>query len=151
MSPDSSTTSMPRFLDVECHEVMGHCCLISEEELEAANKEVKMGKAACPTGVVSEMMKASDAFGTRWMTDLINNIVKEGCIPDDWRKSILVSVYKGKCDPLVCSSYRASKLLEQPMKVLERVLEKKIRCQVSLKTCCLASCLVREPLMPFSS
>ena len=66
-------------------------------------------------------MKASGGFGTRWMTDLINNIVKDGCIPDDWRKSILVPVYKGKCDPLVCGSYRAIKLLEQPMKVLESV------------------------------
>ena len=55
------------------------------------------------------MMKASGGFGTRWMTDLINNIVKEGCIPDDWKKNILVPVYKGKCDPLVCGSYRAIK------------------------------------------
>ena len=67
-----------------------------------------------------------------WMTDLINNIVKEGCIPDYWRKSILVPVYKGKGDPLVCGSYRAIKILEQPIKVLERVLEKRIRCQVSI-------------------
>ena len=50
------------------------------------------------------------------MTDLINNIVKEGCIPDDWRKRILVPYIK---------------LLEQT-KVFERVLEKKIRCQVSI-------------------
>ena len=42
-----------------------------------------MGKAASPTGVVGEMMKASGGFGSRWMTDLINNIVKEGCIHDD--------------------------------------------------------------------
>ena len=55
------------------------------------------------------MMKAAGGFGSRWMTDLINNIVKEGCTPDDWRKSILVSVYKGKGDPLVCGSYRAIK------------------------------------------
>ena len=27
-----------------------------------------------------------------WMIDLINSIVKEGCIPDDWRTSILVLV-----------------------------------------------------------
>ena len=53
------------------------------------------------------------------MTDLINNTVKEGCIPNDWRKSILVPVYKRKGDPLVCGSYRAIKLLEQQMKVLE--------------------------------
>ena len=72
------------------------------------------------------MMKASGGFGTRWMTDLINNIVK-GCIPDDWRKSILVTVYKGKGDLLVCGSYRA--IL---MKVPKRVFEKNISCQVSI-------------------
>ena len=67
-----------------------------------------IGKAAGPTGVVR-------------MTDLINNIVKEGCIPDDLRKSILVHVYKGKVNLLVCGSYRAMKFLEQSMKVLESV------------------------------
>ena len=67
-------------------------------------------------------MNASGGFGSRWMTDLINSIVKEGCIPDDGRKSILVPVYKGKGDPRVCGSYRAIKLLDQPMKVLERVI-----------------------------
>ena len=52
-------------------------------------------------------------------------------------------VYKGKCDPLMCRSYRAIKLLEKPM----RVLEKRARCQ--LMACSLASCLEREPLMIF--
>ena len=92
-----------------------------------------MGKADGPTGVVSEMMEASRGFGSRWMTDLNNNIIKEGCTHDDWKKSILVPVYKRKGDPLVCGSYRAIKLLEQPMKVLERVLEKRIRCPVSIE------------------
>ena len=81
----------------------------------------KMVKAAGPTGLVIEMMKASCGFSSRWMTDLINNIIEEGCIPDGWRKSTLLPVYKGKSDPLVCGLYRAIKLLEQPMKVLERV------------------------------
>ena len=147
--------------EVDCHEVMGPHCLISEEEVAAAIKGLKIGtaaikglkigKAAGPTGVVSEIMKAAGGFGSRWLTDLINNIVKEGCIPDDWRKSILVPVYMGKGDPLVCGSYRAIKLPEQPVKVHERVLERgsDVRCQ--LITCSLASCLEREPLMPFSS
>ena len=118
--------------EVDCPEVMGPHCLISEEEVASAIKGLKIGKAAGPTGVVSEMMKAAGGFGSRWMTDLINNIVKESCIPDDWRKSILVPVYNGKGDPLVCRSYRAIKLLKQLMKVLEGVLEKRIRCQVSI-------------------
>ena len=93
--------------ELEFPEMMGPCCLISEEEVATAIKIFKIEKSAGHIGVVSKMMKASGGFGTRWMTDLINNIVKEGCIPDDWRKSILVSVYKGKCDPLMCGSYRA--------------------------------------------
>ena len=113
-------------------EVIGPCHLNLEEEVSVAIKLLKIGKSTGPTGVVSKIMKASDGFGTRWMTDLINSVVKEGCIPDDWRKSFLVPVYKEKGYPLVCSSYSAIRLLEQPMKVFERVLEKRIRCQVSI-------------------
>ena len=51
--------------------------------MEAAIKGLNMGKAAGPTGVVSEMMKASGGFGSRWMTELISNIIKEGCMFDD--------------------------------------------------------------------
>ena len=36
--------------------------LISEEEVAAAIKGLKIGKAAGPTGVVSEMMKAAGGF-----------------------------------------------------------------------------------------
>ena len=87
---------------MDCPEVMRPCCLISEEEVAAAMKGIKIGK-------------------------VINKIVKEVCIPDASRKSTLM--YKGKGNTLVCGSYRAIKLLEQPMKVLERVLEKRVRCQ----------------------
>ena len=41
-----------------------------------------------------------------------------------------------KGDQLVCESYRAIKLLEQPMKGLDRVLEKRIRSQVSIDNMC---------------
>ena len=91
--------------EVDCLEVMEPCWLISED-VATANKGLKIGKS----GVVSNIRKASGEFGTRWMTEL-NNIGKEGCIPDDWKMSILVPVYKGKGDPLVCGSYRAIKLL----------------------------------------
>ena len=61
-----------------------------------------MEESAGPTGVVNDMMKASGGFVTMWMTDLISNIVKECCIPDDWRKITLVPEYKRKCDPIMC-------------------------------------------------
>ena len=40
---------------MDCPKVMGPCWLISEEVAAG----LKIGKAAGPTGVVSEMMKAS--------------------------------------------------------------------------------------------
>ena len=64
--------------EIDCPEVMWPCCP-SEEEVATAIKGLQIGKAAGPTGVVSEMMKASGDVGTRLMTDLTNNIVKEGC------------------------------------------------------------------------
>ena len=51
--------------EVDCPEVMGPNCLISKEEVEAAIRGLKIRKAAGPTGVVSEMTKASGGFGTR--------------------------------------------------------------------------------------
>ena len=69
--------------EVDFSEVMGPCRLISEEEVAAAIKGLKKRKSAGPTSVVSEMMKAAGDFGSKWMTDLIDNIVKEGGIPDD--------------------------------------------------------------------
>ena len=62
--------------EVDCPEVMGPCCLISEEEVAAAIKGLKIGKAAGLTGVVDGMMKEYGCFGIRCMTDIINNIVK---------------------------------------------------------------------------
>ena len=49
--------------EVDCPEVMGPRCLISEEEVAAAIKGLKIGKAAGLTGVVSEMMKAAGGLG----------------------------------------------------------------------------------------
>ena len=45
----------------------------------------------------------------------------------------MVNVYKGKGDALQCGSYRGIKLLEQVMKVFERVMEKRVRiCNLGL-------------------
>jgi hypothetical protein len=61
------------------------------------------------------------------MTDLLNAVVKKGNIPENWSKSWMVSIYKGKGDVLECNSYRGIKLLEKSMKVFERVIEARLR------------------------
>src|SRR5207249_1794847 len=93
---------------------------------------MKAGKAAGPSGVVSEMIKAAGEAGVRWMTDLFNQVIAEGKIPDDWRKSLMVTVYEGKGDALDCGSYRGIKLLDHAMKVFERIIKKRLRTKVNL-------------------
>jgi len=58
--------------------------------------------------------------------------VKEGCIPEDWKSSMVLPVYKGKGDPLEFGSYRGSKLLEHAMKVVEINFENRIRQQINI-------------------
>jgi len=38
--------------------------------------------------------------------------VNKGSIPEDWKSSVVLPIYKGKADPMECGSYRGIKLLE---------------------------------------
>jgi len=58
--------------------------------------------------------------------------VKEGCIPEDWESSVVLPIYKGKGDPIVCGSYSGIKLLEHAMKVEERFFEHRICQQIEI-------------------
>ena len=64
--------------------------------------------------------------------DLCNGIVKEGCITEDWKSSVVLPIYKGKGDPMECGSYRGIKLLEHPMKVVERIFKHGIQQQINI-------------------
>ena len=73
------------------------------------------------------MLKAAGETGSLWMTEVCNAVVKDGRVPEGWSRSWTVNVYKGKGDALTCGSYRDIKLLEHAMKVLERVIEGRLR------------------------
>ena len=112
--------------------VEGPQCFLDVDEVNAAIIRCGLNKAPGPSGVTTEMIFASGDTGVRWMTRLCNQILRENTIPKDWTKSALVPIYKGKGDPLSCSSYRGLKLTEMALKIFERVLEKKIRSQVNI-------------------
>ena len=48
-------------------------------------------------------------------------------MPEEWKTSVVVPIFKGKGDVMDCGAYRGVKLLEHAMKIVERVLEKRIR------------------------
>jgi len=100
--------------------------------VKKAIDEMKNGKGASSTGIGAEMLKASGDIGMNLITKLINVIMREISVPDDWLKSVMVDIYKGKGDVLVQSNYWGLKLLDHGMKVVERVMDKLIRESVNV-------------------
>jgi len=78
------------------------------------------------------MIQAIGNIQTQWMLDLCSGIVKEGCIPEEWKSRVLLPIYKEKGDPMECGSYRGIKLLEHATKVVERIFKNRIRQQIDI-------------------
>jgi len=54
-------------------------------EVTAVLKKMKRRKAPGLSGLVTEMIKAKGDIGSQLILDLCNDLVKEGCIPEDWK------------------------------------------------------------------
>ena len=112
--------------------VKGPADMISKEEVRLTIQDLKVRKAAGPSGVTGEMIKAAGEQAVGWLTSICNRIVKEETIPESWQISELVPIYKGKGDMLECGSSQGMKQLEHGMKVAERVLERRLRQAVEI-------------------
>ena len=105
---------------------------MSKELICKALSRMKFGKAAGPSGVLAEMLKAAGEEGIELTRDLVEAVFSTGVIPKDWEESIILSLYKGKGEALDRGNYRGLKLTDQAMKLLERVLDFQIRQMVNI-------------------
>jgi hypothetical protein len=71
-------------------------------------------------------------------------------MPEEWRWSILVPIFKNKGDVQICCNYRGIKLMNHTMKLWERVIEHRLRRMTSVTKKSLVSCLGGRPWKPFS-
>ena len=55
------------------------------------------------------------------LVEVANNMLDGNKMPECWRKSGLIPVFKGKRDVRSCGNYRSIKLLEHGMKVSKRI------------------------------
>ena len=72
--------------------------------------------------------------GVQWLTTLFNLIFKTGKMPDQWRCSVVVPLYKSKGDAQCCGNYRGIKLLGHTMKLWERVIDTRLRRETQVTT-----------------
>ena len=52
-------------------------------------------------------------------------------MPEEWRDSILIPIFKNKGDVQSCSNYRGIKLISHSMKLWERVVERRLRSKLT--------------------
>ena len=54
-------------------------------------KKMKQGKAGGPSGVIVEMIKAGGREIVTAITELVNRIIHEENIPEDWKDSFIIN------------------------------------------------------------
>ena len=89
-------------------------------------------KAAGPSGIIIDMLKAAGNDGIVFLGELITSVMMNGKIPRDWGMSFILSLYKGKGDALDRGSYRGFKLTEHVMKVMEKIVDEIIRAMIDI-------------------
>ena len=87
-----------------------------------------MGPDCIPIGV----WKGLGDIAIVWLTKLFNLIFRANKMPEEWRRSILVPIFKNKGDVQSCTNYRGIKLMSHTMKLWERVIENRLRTMTSV-------------------
>lgn len=100
---------------------------ITCDEVEKVLKKMKRGKAVGPDDIPVEVWKLMGKTGICWLTRLFNKMLKGDTMPEEWRSSYVIPLYKGKGDVQECKNYRGIKLLSHTMKLWERVIEGRLR------------------------
>ena len=66
------------------------------------------------------------------MIELCQQVLDGRGMPEDWKMSLVIPIFKGKGNLMSCEAYRGVKLLEHALKIVESVLESRIRLLVNL-------------------
>ncbi|VFQ97219.1 unnamed protein product [Cuscuta campestris] len=88
---------------------------------------MRSGRALGPDEIPVEFWKHAGRGAWVWLTKLFNVILRTARMPDEWRESLLVPLFKGKGDIQSRENYRGIKLLSHTMKVWERIIEYRVR------------------------
>ena len=81
---------------------------ISGEEVRIGLRKMMKGKAQGPDDIPEEAWNALEIKGVEFLVNFLNRPLRGEKMPDEWRRSVLVSLYKGKGDIKECGNYRGS-------------------------------------------
>ncbi|KAK3506434.1 hypothetical protein QTP70_002155 [Hemibagrus guttatus] len=88
---------------------------------------MKSEKAVGPDDIPVEVWKCLGEAAVEFLASLFNRVLESERMPEEWRRSVLVPIFKNKGDVQSCSNYRGIKLMSHTMKLWERVVEARLR------------------------
>ncbi|KAG0714105.1 LINE-1 retrotransposable element ORF2 protein [Chionoecetes opilio] len=100
-----------------CHELI-HC----------GCKKGCTGRCKCTKAALNaELLKAGGEAMIRGLHAVLTAVWQSGTIPPDWKRGLVIPIWKGKGDRQDCNNYRGITLLSIPGKVLAHLLLTRIR------------------------
>ena len=105
---------------------------ISVEEVRTGLRKMKKGKAQGPDDIPVEVWIALGNKGVEFLVNFFNRLLQGEKMPDERRRSVLVPLYRGKGDIKECGNHRGIKLMSHSMKLWERVIEARIRKELTI-------------------
>ena len=121
---------------------------VSREEVKNALRMIKKGKAVGPNELPIEVWNCMGEMGIKFLTRLFNRLLVGEQMPEEWRRSVLIPIYKNKGDAQCCGNYRGIKLMSHTMKIWERIIEARLRDRVEISKQHMDLYQERKPPMP---
>ena len=85
------------------------------------------GKAPGICGIPAELLKAGGYHTAQWLTKVFQAVWQSGQMPSDWKKGIILPLYKGKGSRRECKNYRGITLLSTPGKAFALTLLARVK------------------------
>ena len=100
---------------------------ISKEEVRENMQRMKNGKAVGPDDIPVAVSKCLGESALKFLTKLYNITMQSERMPEERRDSVHIPIVKNKGDVQSCSNYRGIQLIGQYMKLWERIIERRLR------------------------
>ena len=97
--------------------------IFNENEVPEQLGKMGLDKATGPDDLPIEAVKILAKQDIMYVVEAMNQVLQQG-IPEIWRKSRMVPIYKGKGDILECNNYRGIILMCHSMKLWERLIRR---------------------------
>ena len=105
---------------------------ISGEEVKTALRKINKGKAQGPDDIPVKSWIALGNKGVEFLVNFVKRVLQGEKMPDKRRRSVLLPLCKSKGDIKECGNYRGIKLMSHSIKLWERVIETRIRKEVTI-------------------